>query len=669
MSRTIAALRKAGKRARAAGAAVLAVTVLALGTVVAPAPVAAAPLSPQDVQIYRDAFRAADNERFDEAMRIADRAKDRLGAKVVRWLALANEGTASFEEIAAFIQENADWPYMAQLRRQAERAMPADLDETRVLAWFKKYPPTGIDGVMHYANTLLATGGTATAVQMLRERWADGTFTAAEEDLFLASYRSHLRQQDHLTRFQRLLWDRQEAAARRLLPFLGEGYEALLEARFALDGDPRSGEAAAARVPTSLRNDAGLLYDRARALRKRGDDEGAIAILLKPPADLGRDAAWWSERHILIRRAIERGDHRLAYRLASTQRQEDAGSHADAEFLSGWLALRFLDRPSDAFAHFHRLYRAVTAPISRARGAYWCGRAAEALGNRAQAREWFQTAAAYGTTFYGQLATHQLGQGARLALPAEPRVTNAEATAFERRETVRVARLLAQVLGPDGDRQAAFLRRLSLDAKSPGEYALAARLARETGRPDLAIAAAKDAAQNGIFLVDSGYPTVSVPGASPEPSLVHAIIRQESTFNTNIVSSAGARGLMQLMPTTAQLVAKQLGIRHTHSRLTSDPEYNIRLGSTYMADLIDRFNGSYVLAIASYNAGPGRARAWIDQFGDPRSEGIDVVDWIELIPLSETRNYVQRVMEALLVYRAKRHGSQAELDLYKELRR
>lgn len=653
-------------RAPAAARALAALCLLLL--VAAGAPPAFAQLSAADVAIGREALKVAENDRHDEALRIAARARDRMVGKIVRWIALAAPGSG-FEEIAAFIRENGDWPNMSQLRRQAEKAMPIDLDESRVLEWFRLYPPVSVDGAMHYVDTLLATGGTEQAVKLIRERWVDGGFGTEDEQEFLSRYRSHLRRQDHVARLDRLLWERQEAPARRMAALLGDGYDALATARLMLDSGSGNVDAAVARVPDSLRDDPGLLYDRARWRRRQGDDQGALEILMKPPRDLGRPGLWWAERHILVRRAIERGDHAGAYRIAAAHRQEDGVSHADAEFLAGWLALRFLDRPSDAFAHFHTLYRSVSAPISKARGAYWCGRAAEALGDREKARSWFAAAAEYGTTFYGQLAVHHLGGGARPRIAPEPQPTKADQAAFDRRELVRAARILAQIEGRDADRLIAFLRRLSLDAKSPAEYALAARLARELGRRDLAVAAAKDAAQNDVFLTETGYPVIDTPRQTPEVALVHGIIRQESTFNTNVVSSAGARGLMQLMPATAKLVAKQIGVRHTHQRLVTDPAYNVTLGSAYMADLLDRFNGSYILAIASYNAGPGRVRGWLDQFGDPRTEAVDPVDWIELIPISETRNYVQRVMEATIVYRARLQGGRAELDLEKELRR
>ncbi|PWC32463.1 lytic transglycosylase domain-containing protein [Azospirillum sp. TSO35-2] len=629
-------------------------------------PATAALLSPQDIAIYRDAFKLADDERLVDAQAAAAQARDPLPAKVIRWMALASPGGGSFADIAAFLRDNPDWPNQNGLRKQAEMAMP-DLPPAEVTEWFRLYPPLTNDGFVRYADALIATGSAERATPLIRKQWADATFTPDEEATFLAHYTPYLRQQDHKARIDRLLWARQDGPVRRMLPFFDDAYDTLIEARIALDGDSAGAEAALSRVTPSLRDDPGLMFDRARYLRRKGDDSGALEIIARAGQDMGRPQSWWSERHLLARRAMERGDHNLAYRLVSANGMSEGSAFADAEFLSGFLALRFLDKPSEAFAHFHKLYRSVTAPISKARGAYWCGRAAEALGQSAPAREWYGKAATYPTTFYGQLAARHVSGGA-VTLPAPPAVPQSEAAAFDRRELVRVARLLAEIGGGD-DRVTSFVRRISLSAKTPADYALAARLGSELGRRDLAVAAAKDAAQNDVFLVEAGYPMIDFRPPSPELALVHGIIRQESTFNPQIVSSAGARGLMQLMPTTAQLVATKLGLKHTNARLTADPGYNVTLGSAYLAELIDRFNGSWVLAIAGYNAGPNRVRQWIQTYGDPRTEAVDVVDWIELIPISETRNYVQRVMEAVQVYRVRLTSERAEPNLDRDLRR
>lgn len=651
-----------GKSARSAVFAGLLTVAAAL-----PGALPAAALSAQDIAVYREAFKLADNDRLAEALAAASRAQDPLPAKVLRWMALATPSGGSYAEITAFIRENPDWPNMAALRRQAELAMP-DIPPAEVVEWFRQSPPQTNDGFVRYADALIATGSVERATGLIRQQWAETNFTPDEEAAFLSHYTPYLRPLDHKARIDRLLWARQDAPVRRMLPFFDEAYDTLIEARIALDGDSPGAEAALARVAPALRDDPGLMFDRARYLRRKGDDAGALEIIARAGTDLGRPQAWWPERHLLARRAMERGDFNLAYRLVSTHGMTEGSAFADAEFLSGFLALRFLDKPSEAFAHFHKLYRSVSAPISKARGAYWCGRAAEALGQTEPARDWYAKAATYPTTFYGQLAFRHVSDGA-VTLPAPPPVSSADSAAFNRREVVRVARLLAEIGGSTDARLGSFIRRISLDAKTPADYVLAARLASEVGRRDLAVAAAKDAAQNEVFLVEAGYPMIDARPAAPEAALIHGIIRQESTFNPTIVSSAGARGLMQLMPATAQLVAGKLGLKHTHSRLTSDPEYNIVLGSAYLSELIDRFNGSWVMAIAGYNAGPNRVRNWLQTYGDPRTESVDVVDWIELIPISETRNYVQRVLEAVQVYRARLSGDRAEPNLDRDLRR
>ncbi|WP_448187504.1 lytic transglycosylase domain-containing protein [Azospirillum sp. sgz301742] len=636
------------------------------------APVAAGTLTQQDLATYKQAFKAADGDRHEDALRIASAAKDRLPAKIIRWMKLQAPQGGSFQEVSAFLRENPDWPGQLALRRAAEGAMgDAALSPSETIAWFKQYPPLSNDGFMRYADTLLLNGERDKALGLIRQRWADTNFNNGEEQDFLFRYRDHLRRQDHIARVDRLLWDHQEGPAKRMLPLVDAGWDALIEARIGLYEENRNVDSAVAKVPESLRDDPGLLYERLRYRRKHNDDDGALEILRHQPAKLGRPALWWTERHILARRALERQDFKLAYSLAKGHGLTEGTSYAEAEFLSGFVALRFLDMPTEAFGHFQKLYRSVTAPISKARGAYWSGRASEALGRREDARDWYAKASPYGTTFYGQLAAHKLDSNAHVRLPSEPKVEQAEAAAFERREVVRAVRMLVEIEGREDERVSAFLRRISLQSKEPEDYALAARLARELHRPDLAVAAAKDAAQSEIYLVEAGYPVIHTDGnGTPEPALVHALIRQESTFNPNIISSAGARGLMQLMPSTAQLVANKLGIKkHQHGKLISDPQYNVRLGSAYIAEMIDRYSGSYVLAVASYNAGPGRVSQWLNSYGDPRGASVDVVDWVELIPIYETRNYVQRVMEAMLVYRARLHGGRAELNLERELRR
>jgi len=657
----------AGKTARRAAALPLAGAVLACALA---GPALAGQLSPADLQAYRAAFAAADQERWSDARRLAAGAGERLPAKVVTWLALVRTG-ASFDELSRFIDDNPDWPNQTGLRQKAESAIGDDLSGASVRAWFQRYPALTYDGLKRWLAALAEAGETAQVTELVRRRWAEGEFGPADEADFRSRYGQLLRQEDHWRRLDRLLWERDQAAVRRLLGLVDDDRRALAEARLALASDEITAPAKLERVPEALARDAGLLFEHAAWLRRRGLEEPAIEILRHPPENLGRADKWWTERQIMARRQLERRNYALAYELIATALPEDEGTAAtEGHFLAGWVALSFLKQPEVALRHFQTLTKVGSTPITRARGAYWWGRAAEAAGDEQTANSQLAAAARYPTTFYGQLAAQRLGRRA-LLFPAPPQAPGAEAVAaFERQQLVRIVRLLFEIdPDPEHDRAGLFLRRMNKNDHEADDDALLARLAQEIRRPDLAIAFAKRALGRGVLLLDEGYPTIGLPEtAGVEPALVLSVIRQESTFNPTTVSGPGARGLMQLMPETAALVGRKLGLKVDRAALNGNSTLNIRLGSAYLASLIERYNGSYVLAVAAYNAGPGRVSAWLASNGDPRSPNTDVVDWIEQIPIAETRNYVQRLMEATQVYRV-RLGVGAGLTLEQDLRR
>jgi soluble lytic murein transglycosylase len=489
---------------------------------------------------------------------------------------------------------------------------------------------------------------------------------------FRQRFAVQLRVQDHRSRLDRLLWEHQAAAARRMLALVDERHQALALARLALADDEPGIEAALQRVPNSLATDGGLQFERLHWRRRKDQDAAAIDILRAPPAQLGRPVAWWTERQIVIRRLIERQDPATAYQLAANHGMTGGPPLTEAEFLAGWLALHFLKQPAAAFEHFQRLYATAATPMSRARGAYWSGRAAEARGKAELARQWYAKAAQYPTMFYGQLGAEAVGGPHPITLPEQPVPSQAEVVAFNGRELVQVVRMLHEIDPADGaDRVGLFLRRQIRDAETTEDHVLLARLALEVHRPDLAIFSTKEAFQaEGLTLPELGYPSIALHHtAGVEPALLLSLIRQESTFNPTTVSSAGARGLMQLMPATARAVAAKLKVPFAEPQLTGDPDTNILLGSAYLAALLDSYNGSYILAIAAYNAGGTRVREWLTKFGDPRTGAIDPLDWIESIPIGETRNYVQRLLEALQVYRLRLGHGTTDRTLGQDLRR
>ncbi len=611
---------------------------------------AAAPLSESDRHIYSEAFAAAKRGDWAQARRLAGNAHDPLPGLAIRWLQYRQSGSdASFAEITAFIAAHPDWPSQKLLRQRAEEAI-ATATDSQVLTWFNANPPILPTARLRLAQIWMSQGRQADATQLIRKTWIDGDFTAVEEKLMLQRYHDVLRGEDNARRLDRLIWDGQTEEAKRMLRHVGPETAALGQARLALAAMSPGVEGLIARVPASLQRNPGLLFERMRWRRHKDLDDDAADILEHPPADLVRPNAWAAERLILARRLLDDGQTQRAYRLAAAHGLTSGTTFAELEFLAGWIALRLLHQPDVAYNHFVRLYEAVKLPISVARGAYWAARAAEAMKQMSLAESWYANAAPQITTYYGQLAATHLGSAGPATKLEAPKPTSAEIAAFERNELVQVARDLAQI--GDSDDVAPFLRRITDEAQTAASFALTARLARALDRPDIAVVAAKHASYAGITLLDEGYPITELPpGGTIEKPLVLAMTRQESAFDRGAVSGAGAMGLMQLMPATASKIAKLLHLPFSQKRLTTDIAYNVTLGRAYLGSLIDDFSGSYVLAVAAYNAGPSRVRQWMQDHGDPRRENVDVIDWIERIPFTETRNYVQRVLENLQIYR------------------
>lgn len=633
--------------------------------------VAAQPLTAEQLRAYGAALQALDAGRLQDARYLAGQAQHALGIKVFRWLELLQPRSGTtFEEIAGFYEANPDWPALEVLLRRAEEAMSDQTDDGLVLSWFATRQPVSVDGAMRLGEALLRRGERQKAITLLRETWLNGTFGSRQEEDFLKRYSGLLTSNAHGQRLDRLVWEGKREEAQRMLPRVDAGQQALATARLQLAAQARNAPQALAKVPDKLKLDPGLLFERVRWYRRKGEEDKARELLLSAGNRLGRPDLWWQERAYAARTALSQSRPRDAYKIVSHHgiSTDDAYAYTEAEWFSGWIALRFLNDPQGAMRHFTRVAETGRYPVTKARAAYWAGRAAEATNTPKLARQWYLQGAAYLTTYYGQLAWARLEAADRSPWPKTPKPTAAERTAFDHHELVQVTRFLSE-LG-QSERIKPFLLRLVSTARSPAQIGMVGELTESLRRPDLGVSVAKRAAQQGVLLPEHGYPVLSVSsGDTPERPLVLATIRQESAFEADAVSRVGARGLMQLMPGTAKGVARQLGLSPDIGLLTRDPQHNVRLGSAYLGGLLDDFDGSYVLAIASYNAGPGRARAWIRDNGDPRRADVDVVDWIEQIPIDETRNYVQRVLENLQVYRQRLGGTQLAETLERDLRR
>jgi soluble lytic murein transglycosylase len=644
---------------------------LVLGVSLAFALPAAADIPARERKLYDQVFAAARKDRFAEAERLAMQASDRLLPKLIRWMTYANPRSgASFEEIGSFIDSSPDWPLMNSLHRRAEEAIGPATPADHVLNWYKRRDPATVDGAMALAKALIGAGQQERAVEVLRKAWIEGGFGAIQEKQFLDQFADYLHPDDHWRRLDRLLWDKQDGPVQHMLLRVTPERRLLAQARLALQAGKSDPEGLIAKVPKELKNDPGLIYDRVRWRRQKDMDEDAIDLLSHPARNQVRPDLWWQERGILARRALQKGLISRAYQMAADHALADDNSQfAEAEFLAGWIALRFLDDKETAAVHFQKLWDKVTTPLTRSRAAYWAGRTAEARADIKGAKDWYGRGAQYFTAYYGQLAASRLDDH-HWPLPPDPKASAEEVKRFENREMVRATRIMLEM--GETEYLRAFFLRLNEVAGSPGERVLVGKLALEQGRNDLAVTIARRADRESVFLVGAGWPVPHIGVETrPEKALVLALIRQESGFMEAVQSPVGARGLMQLMPATAKQVAREIKVAFNPSKL-DDPDYNVRLGSAYLGDMIDNFEGSYVMALAAYNAGPSRVRRWVKEYGDPRDPIVDVIDWIEMIPFTETRGYVQRVMESLSIYRRKLgqvDGTSFESDLKRWARR
>lgn len=580
---------------------------------------------------------------------------------LVRWMYLMDGDTrANFAEIASFVTAHPHWPGSETLFKIAETRLPDDLSDGQLINWFGRNEPVSAAGMKRYMGALLRMRHTQQAVSALKSWWVKANLSPSEQDDILAAYGQYLGTPDHQRRLERILTDKQYTAARALAPRVGRGYPQLVEARISLQEGGRDVSARISQIPGGLMKDSGLMLSRLQWRRENNEDAGALEILRAAPAAAQTTApgAWWKERHIMARRMIEQRRYKDAYKLAASHGLDasNGADYAAAEFLAGWLALRFVNQPYAAFEHFEKMFNNVQTPISRARAAYWAGRASEAMRSPDVAMQWYQVAARYQTTFYGQMAAQHINLPLNLVTGDKPPVTPQQKAAFENSDLVQAVKLLHKAGLQDQRKQ--FFKTMMTNASSPQDYALLSDVAVALGQVDQAVKIAKEAERTGLYLIDYLFPTITatVNNAPADKALVHALIRQESQFDPNAVSSSGALGLMQIMPATGKYISKKSGLMHNTSWLTAKPDHNVKFGGWYINYLIDKFDGSLPLAIAAYNAGPGRVNQWLAQFGDPRTGQIDMLDWMEIIPVYETRNYVQRVLEGYEVYQAKLGG-------------
>ncbi|MGR4891148.1 transglycosylase SLT domain-containing protein [Sphingopyxis sp. LARHCG72] len=643
----------------------------------------ASELTPEQMAWYRAQMGLA-------AQSGAPPSTNSVGDAVLEWRRLTANTGASFDQLSRFLMANKGWPDSDAMRKRAEKSISLDsYDPARTLAYFQAYPPQTASGQLRYAFALNASGRRGDAADAVRRAWTSGPLDDYETSRALSMFPGAITPADHDARMDRLLWLGATSAASRQLAYTSPDKRSVFAARLAMRNASVDAAFQASAVesqnPSLTRTDAGYITDKATWLRKAGR-VGEARALLASPRSLAKpptDTEEWLETLLTnARQASEGGDKTTAYNIArqlddafpagTVIRETPLGVRDDytsLAWLAGQLAYRDLRRPAEAVRLYRAYGEAARSAQTRTKGFYWAGRAALAAGDRATANAHFTDAAQHYDQYYGQLSLERLNRPQPKPTPDPTiQVSNDERRTFEDDRLVRAARALGEIGA--WREQSMFLRALAQKATSPADHVLAGKLATQIGRPDLGVMIGRSAQANSLDAVEvSGFPTVRVPaGHESNWTFIHAITRQESQFDRAAVSHAGARGMMQLMPGTAREVAGKLGMSYDAGSLTTDTNYNMMLGSTYFQQMLRYFGGSYPLAVAAYNAGPGNVNKWLRANGDPRGGGIEMIDWIEAIPIFETRNYVQRVLENAVVYDTLRDGGgsrqQAPLSFY-----
>ncbi|MGA7450693.1 MAG: lytic transglycosylase domain-containing protein [Rhodoplanes sp.] len=628
-----------------------------------------------DIAVLKRAIREARRGHSTTVDKLQAAISDPLARKLVEWALLrANDNEADFARYDAFIAANPSWPSIGRLRRRAEAMLWAEKADLRtVRAFFVEHEPLSAKGHFAYARALLAHGHRVAAQARVRAGWTMSFNRDVENDA-RKLFGGLITRADEKARMDRRLYENDVDAAMRAAQRVGGVQPAIVRARNAVHKRARNAAALIKALRASARNDVGLLFSRIRYLRRSNKDEEAAKLMLAAPSKLGAGHDtddWWKERRLLARTLIELNQPKAAYlicRNAALPAKENY--RVESEFMAGWIALRFLKAPQTAAWHFARIRAlGIENTTALARAGYWQGRAAEAAGRSREAYAHYADAARHATTYYGQLAAARIGMR-EIALEPPPAISAARRAALSRAEIVRAVDLLYEI----GERSlvipfVADLNRID-DA---GALTLIAKLARKHGYARAAVLMSKEAISRGLPLDYPAFPTYGLPRYRPigppvEPAIVYAIARQESAFNPRTVSPANAMGLMQVTPAAGQFIARAYGVKYSRRRLLHDDVYNVQMGAAELGGNIQTYRGSYILAFAAYNAGRGRVKQWIERFGDPRDPRVDPIDWVERIPFSETRNYVQRIMENLQAYRV-RFGRGNRLLIEADIRR
>ena len=615
--------------------------------------------SDRDIKYAKQAISFMEKSNWKDARKVAKKARAKSIYDFIEWRHLLTLGNkATFTEYKQFIENFDDFPRIDRIKYLAEHKISLNNQTPdEIISWFNNYNVKSGFGEMILGESLIRIGDKEKGLKLIKKGFVSADLSKGDLIYFRKKFKKYLSKDDYIKRADYLAWENKYWDLKRMIRYLPKDYQYLYTARQLLMTRGYGVDTAINKVPKSLKNDSGLNYDRLKWRRKKGRVDSSLEILLNIENTkdyMVRPDKWWIERFILARSLIYKKRYETAYKLTSNHDLTEGPELAEAEWMSGWIALSFLNDPLLAKNHFLEFYNNVSYPISLSRGAYWLGRTFEKLKNYDESKKWYLEGSKYLTTYYGQLSHMKVKPNERFKLNSLMEVDKGYIQEFYKKKLVATVYLLHDLKKTKYTKH--ILRHLANVDIDKGSEILTAKLATDISRFDFAIQVSKIASYQKRFHNKYNYPIISTPSKVgkrkiPDSALILSIIRQESEFDISANSRVGAQGLMQLMPYTAKTVSKQAKLGYSKSKLTKSPEYNINLGSFYIAGLILEYDGSYPFAIAAYNAGPKRVKYWKKLNKNPQKKQIDYVDWIELIKFKETRNYVQRVLENFNVYR------------------
>ena len=612
-------------------------------------------LNLNEEKIFKLSLKSGDQKKWARSIKGIEKINDKVARKIIiwRWL-IADDGVSSKKDLENFYQSSTTWPKINKVKAKIESKKVTN-DIKKTLDWFQENPPITPIAKIKLSEILIKNNFIEEGNWLLKEAWVNNSFSYSEEKYILKSYKNIITNSENTKRLENLIWKRQWSSANRQLKRVSSDIKQFSIAKIKLSRRRGNVDQAIKNVPKSLINEESLIYERVKWRRKARLEKPSLELLLSYHGEYSYPKKWWREVNYHTRKQLSYKNYKLATKILEQYNLSSKDYLSEAQWLAGWLSLTFNKDPKSAYKYFSKMFLEVKTPISKARASYWAGKASEEIGNKEDLKIWYERAAAFPATFYGQLALKKLNR--ELFLPSQSIEFNQnEFKKFKENELVRALILLLQVENRKLSR--IFAMHLVTQAKNTKDILMLSKILNDFNQVSFSIFVGKKAIYNNIYIPSLNFPVpntelmnlINKNTEIPLPVTL-AITRQESAFDIKAKSRAGARGLMQLMPRTARITAKKNNYKYKRIYLTSRPAYNVKIGSFYFKEMLNKFNGSYVLALAAYNAGPSRVNRWLKTYGDPRKNEIDPVTWMELIPISETRNYVQRVIEGIYMYR------------------